>query len=163
RTLSQDLILPFGSDAERTFFSIANPNNSAADVTLDFTLDSGTVAASVPRNIPALGSITETWPVAGTGYVHVRSSTPVAATELFRPNDLAALTGSAGQRTSSAVFPHFAIGAGYTTEIAVVNADAVPVTLDLRAYGDDGALLSTVSRLLQPRQRLAASAAALFN
>lgn len=163
RMPSQDLILPFGSNAERTFFSIANPNGAAATLTLDSVLDDGTVATSAARSIPVHGSITENWQASGTGYLRVRSDTPVVATELFGSNDLSALTGTPGQRATSAVFPHFAVGGGYTTEIGIVNGDTVPVTLDLRAYGDDGVPISTVSRLLQPRQRLFSSVATLFS
>jgi len=123
-----------------TTFELFNPSASTAHVTLKLFDASGTqVLLPVALSIPPSGSVTQSiqqlFPslilssLSG-GYVTGQSDTPVVARETFgNAFDSNVLPGQAAQTLTTFFWPHFASGAGYTTELTFINLDATPNVL----------------------------------
>jgi hypothetical protein len=145
--------------AVNTGLAIANPGSSAATVSFYFTGPNGNfgngtttvpayghVAAFLdqsPFNAtkPLIGSFTfnSTVPIAVTG---LRGYTNERGDFLISTLPLADLSSSAAQAAGMSVFPHFANGEGWTTQIALVNPTDNLLTGTIQFLGADGSPLT---------------------
>ncbi|PYS04754.1 MAG: hypothetical protein DMG12_09365 [Acidobacteria bacterium] len=132
----------------RTGLAIANPNNEAAAVSFFFTDASGNDVGSGSTNIPANGQIAaflDEAPFNGastfTGSFSFSSSTPVSVVALrglvnerseFLITTLPVADLSSSTSTAATVFPHFADGGGWTSEIILVNPTDSTISGTLR-------------------------------
>ena len=129
--------------AVNTGLAIANPNNVAAILTFFFTTGSGNLGSNT-TTIPANGQLARfldqapfngVAPLSGT--FSFTSSVPVAVVALrgltneraeFLITTLAVADLTAPASTAPIVFPHFADGGGWTTQVVVVNPTESPLT-----------------------------------
>jgi hypothetical protein len=135
-----------------TTFELFNPSASTANVTLNLFDANGTqVLPTAALSIPASGSVTQSieqiFPSLNLsslsgGYVTGQSDTPVVARETFgNALDSNFLPGQAAQVLTTFFWPHFATGAGYTTELTFINLSAilnVPVNLTIALLDTNG-------------------------
>jgi hypothetical protein len=119
-----------------TTFELFNPSASTANVTLNLFDSNGTqVLPTATLSIPASGSVTQSiqqiFPSLNLGslsggYVIGQSDTPVVARETFgNALDSNVLPGQPAQALTTFFWPHFASGAGYTTELTFINLSAI--------------------------------------
>ncbi|PYS51864.1 MAG: hypothetical protein DMG13_17875 [Acidobacteria bacterium] len=122
----------------RSGLAIANPNSEPAAVSFFFTDENGNDLGSGTGTIPANGQIANfldeapfNGPSTFGGSFTFDSSKPVSVVALrglvnerseFLITTLPVADLSSSASTSSAVFPHFADGGGWTSEIMLVNA-----------------------------------------
>jgi hypothetical protein len=115
-----------------TTFELFNPSASTANVTLTlFNANGAQVLLPAALSIPPSGSVTqsiqEIFPSLNLsslsgGYVSGQSDTPVTARETFgNALDSNVLPGQPAQALTTFFWPHFASGAGYTTELTFIN------------------------------------------
>ena len=135
-----------------TTLELFNPGTSAANVTLKLFDSTGTqILQPVALSIPPSGSVTQSiqqiFPLLNLsllsgGYVTGQSDTPVIARETFgNALDSNVLPGQATQTLSTFFWPHFASGAGYTTELTFINlytTPNVPANLTITLFDTNG-------------------------
>lgn len=155
-----------GASLIKTLINIANPNDEDANVDVFFTSQDGAssnfvtipvaaharvsnFAGDVPINIPAESagtlSFTSSAPVAVTVLRHVTnergellvSSAPIANIEQVS--------------NTPVVIPHFADGAGWKTQVILVNPTENEITGELRFVNPAGSVTSVVSYDIAPR------------
>jgi hypothetical protein len=145
----------------RTGLAIANPASAVATVGFTFTDESGREVRSGMTTIPAHGQIAaflDERPFDGaapfSGSFTFTSSTGVAAVALrgvtnerseFLLTTLpVADLSSSTLSTAPAVFPHFAMGGGWSTDIMLVNPTDNVISGRLRFAGSSGQQLSSI-------------------
>ena len=122
--------------ATQTGFAIANPGDLTAAITLTLMDRWGGVRRILQQSLPARGHtarfVHELFPEIGNGFdglLEIRSTTPVAAitlkvttNRLNRPvlTTLPVLDLSVAN-TATTIFPHLAIGGGFSTSLIVLN------------------------------------------
>jgi hypothetical protein len=138
----------------RTGVAIANPMGTPATVTFNFTEESGREVRSGTATIPANGQIAAfldespfNGPAPFSGSFTFSSPTPVAVVALrgitnerseFLLTTQAVADLTASPSTAPAVFPHNAIGGGWTTGMMLVNPTDNAITGVLRFADSSG-------------------------
>jgi hypothetical protein len=104
------------------------------------------------------GTISGTPTIAGTSTftVKVNDTSSGSATQTFRLKVI-----SAGTLTRSGVLAHIAAGAGWTTEICLINTSASPVGVTIALHGDNGDALNSTVVALQEDNRQTITTASL--
>ncbi len=139
-------------------YYLFNPGVNRAYTKVTLYASSGSVMGTPATVvIPAKGQYVFSFDgvVASSGYVRVRSDRPLSGLELFgNSEEMAALAAVPPGLESRLYFPHYAVNQGYTSYIGVINAGGLDANLVLRAFGDDGTELATVSRNLKVNAQL---------
>src|SRR5262249_8128119 len=156
------------SAAVRSGLAIANPNDTPAVISYTFTGEDGKDVASNSLTIPANAQIAKflneppfNGPSAFSGAFSFNSSVPVAVIALrglvnersdFLLTTLpVAGTGALASSTTPTVFPHFADGGGWTTQILLVNPSDSAISGALRFADPAGQQISTLSYSIPPK------------
>jgi hypothetical protein len=142
-----------------TGLAIANPNNQAASVSFYFTNSSGTDLASGTISVPANGHIAMFLndPAFNAvtnfqGSFTLSSTVPIAVIALrgftnerneFLMSTLPVADLSASPANAPAVLPHFADGAGWRTQVILVNPTDTPMTGSIQFVTPAGQTVST--------------------
>jgi hypothetical protein len=154
-----------------TGLAIANPNTQAAVINFVYTDSSGTDVSAGSTTIPAGGQLADfiDEPVfktfSGTafrGTLTFTSNVPVAVSALrglrnersdFLMSTLPVIDLGATVNTGISVVPHFADGAGWTSQLLLINPTSSPLVGVLEFRDDNGALVEiTIDG--QPRSSL---------
>ena len=145
-----------------TGLAVANPGNQPVDVSFSFVSSNGDPSRQGILSLPANGQtarfidqepFSATAPFVGT--LTLTAPTPIVVIALrgltneraeFRITTVPVidLTSSAATSTAGAVFPHFAVGGGWTTQIVLVNPgdDAISGTV---GFFDSNGLASSMT------------------
>jgi hypothetical protein len=151
--------------SDRTYFSVCNPNPTPAQVALSLRSATGDEIEAKQITIPANGSYLYPGPSSlRTGYLIVNSDQPLAGSEIYKKaQDSASLGAVAEGKKNDYVFPHFAAGGGYTTNIGLVNPNQRTVQLTLSAFREDGTVIvDGVTRVLLGAQSIYEPVAPMF-
>jgi minor extracellular serine protease Vpr len=150
-----------------TRFVLSNPGPNTANVTATLYSVSGSSAATpVNATIDPRGQLVVGFDsVSGTsGYLRVQSDRPLAGMELYgNSGGLATLAAVPPGTESRLFFPQFAVNAGYTTQIGLINTSSSAANVVLMAYYDEGTpIASPVSISLAANAQLLQSVSDLF-
>jgi hypothetical protein len=151
----------------RSGFAIANPNSEAAAVSFTFTDESGRDVATSSTTIPANAQIAAflnehpfNGPSTFSGSFTFTSTRPVAATALrglvnerqdFLLTALPVVDLGSPPAAGSALLPHFADGAGWTTTVMLVNPSDRVMSGVLQFMDTEGKLVSQASYSIPSR------------
>jgi hypothetical protein len=142
-----------------TGFAIANPNSQAAVINFSYTNSAGTDVGAGSTTIPAGGQLADfiDEPVfkafsgaSFRGTLTFTSSVPVAVTALrgfrnersdFLMSTLPVISLDATVNAGISVVPHFADGAGWTSQLLLINPTNSPLAGVLEFRDDNGALV----------------------
>jgi hypothetical protein len=135
----------FGNEVN-TGLAVANPGNQPVDVSFSFVSSNGDQSRQGVLSLPANGqtarfidqgpfNVTDAF----VGTLTLTAPTPIVIVALrgltnergeFRITTVPVidLTSSAATSTAAAVFPHFAVGGGWTTQIVLVNPGDSPIS-----------------------------------
>jgi hypothetical protein len=136
----------------KTQLSIANPSGVDANIDLFFTDSTGASSSFVSVTVPAHGQFSgnvgdSAIPIPGTsGTISFTASVPVSVTALrnfTNENTLSIISPVPVAdvnvvRTQPASIPHFVDGAGWSTDIVLVNTTENAVTGEVRFMSQDG-------------------------
>ncbi len=157
-----------------TGLAIANPNDQQATITFYFTNASGNFGSG-SLTIPAYGQIAKfldqtpfNSPSSFTGSFTFTSSVPVSVVALRGHTNerneflittlpVANITGTPS--TATLVFPHFADGGGWLTQIALVNPGDIALTGTVQFLSTSGSILKTQSYSIPARSSQAVQTA----
>jgi minor extracellular serine protease Vpr len=150
-----------------TRFVLSNPGPNAANITATLYSASGSAAVTpVTATIDPRGqSVLNFDSVSGTsGYLRVQSDRPITGMELYGDaGGLATLAAVSPGTEARLFFPEFAVNAGYTTQIGLINTASAAANVVLTAYYDEGIpIASPVSITLAANAQLIQSASDLF-
>jgi hypothetical protein len=157
-----------------TTFEMFNPGTATATVGLTLFDSNGATISTSSRSIEASGTVTQRFEelFAGIdlnsfagGYVTGQSDVPLVVRETFgNALDSNVLPGQVGQAASTFYLPHFASGAGYTTELTLVNADlSVVANLTVVLLDNSGVTIASSPTIsIQPRAQKIQTLASLF-
>jgi hypothetical protein len=164
-----------------TRIAVVNPSNASTEITARLIGLDGGLRGIFRFVIPASGSrvarVSEIFQsslpnnnLGGktfSGYVHLESSTPIAAWQRIEtPLSRSLLRGRTleePQLTSEATIPHFAFGGGYDSFINLVNMPSTPLSIEITAHDDKGQRLGDAVKIaLIPGMALRASVPDLF-
>jgi len=168
RPMTQGRFYAETSGIVRSGLAIANPNSDPAVVSFRFTGEDGDDVSSGSTITPANGQIAaflNEAPFNGaasfSGSFTFNSSKPVAVialralvnerSELLLTTLPVAELGSTPVSTAAAVFPHFANGGGWTTQILLVNPAETAISGTLRFADPSGQPTSTLSYSIPAR------------
>ena len=158
---SPDLILPQTHENSSGDFEFVLVNNSSADASVQLEWwDGGRASLLASRVIPIQASLAssllQVFPgvagAAANGFMRVRSSQPLTAYQQEFAGGV--LTGrtppSAGEGSTRLLLPQFAAGAGWYTEIVLVNPRTVPSDVSLNLLDDRGVSMANPVRMTLP-------------
>jgi hypothetical protein len=146
--------------AIRTGVAMANPNNQAVTLSFYVTNNNGSVmqgSTTIPANNQIAAFLDQAPFNAGTGFngtFSFTASAPVAVVALrghtnergeFLITTLPVVDLSAAPTSGTVVFPHFADGGGWTTQVVLVNATDNPLSGSLQFVAQSGQNLGSAS------------------
>lgn len=163
-----DLALPYvnQTDGSRFYFSVVNPSELYTPVLLTFYDPMGKVLAEETRHLLPKGQVFVPAPEGQSGWIRIRSTMgePVALQAAGLSYDDKTMTVQSGAPLAVAadrfVFPHYALGSGFETRLVLTSV--VSRLLEIKAWGNDGTLLRSVSRAVAAGQQLVEPVAKLF-
>lgn len=155
-----------------TGISVANPNSVKATVQMTaFNAQGNTVGTkrvSMAAHSKMSGMVSGLFGVTGSGSVKITSDQPVFGLAVFGQQagtvakpDIAAVVGQ--KPLTSAMFPSFLNGNGWTSSVAVLNPRSTSTVIHLTAYSSGGVLLDQVEVSVGPKQKVLGMVDSLFN
>jgi hypothetical protein len=147
-------ILPEVEDLGFTQIHVANPDTSAASVTLQLVESTGTIRATATRSVATNGVLVETvallFPTVsvfnGGMYVRVTSTRPVVAFEYLGKTGqyVEGLNGQDTTQGAKTVYlPQYVVGGPWRTTLSIVNLENIAATVTLELINDNGVVLGT--------------------
>jgi minor extracellular serine protease Vpr len=152
--------------AGKATYAIHNPGPVPASVTATLYSSGGqSVGAAQTATVAPNGQWLTSFDgvTLSSGYVRVQSDHPISGVEVIGDGTvLSALAGAWPGSEARLIFPHYAVGGGFSTVVGIVNPGASEVNLTLTAYSDSGNVIGTTTQTLPAGGQLLQSVSDLF-